>query len=137
MLPYVVPGRAKHWIQSVTDKLKTLQWSKFCQALHTRFDRDQHEFLLCKMNRIHQTSTVQDYVDHFSELVDQLNAYDSSTNSLHYITSFMDGLYPDIRVVILVQCPVCLDTAYTLALLQEEASDHPRRRDFRRTNTTP
>jgi hypothetical protein len=137
MLPYAVPSHAKHWIQSVTDKLKTLQWSEFCQALHTCFDRNQHEFLLRKMNRIHQTSTVKDYVDHFSELVDQLNAYVSSTNSLHYITSFMDGLYPDIRVVILVQCPICLNIACTLALLQEEACDHPRRRDFRRNDTTP
>ena len=94
-----------------------MKWSEFCQALHTRFDRDQHEFLLRKMNRIRQTSSVQDYVDHFFELVDQLTAYDSSTNALHYITRFLDGLHSDIRTVILVQRPDSLDTAYTLALL--------------------
>ena len=38
----------------------------------------------------------------FSELVDQLTAYDSSTNALHYITRFLDGLHLDIRTVILV-----------------------------------
>ena len=127
-------GPAKRWIQSVTDKLKTMTWSEFCQALHTCFDRDQHEFLLRKMNCICQTSSVQDYVDHFSELVDQLIAYVSSTNALHYITHFLDGLHSEIRTVILVQRPDSLDTTYTLALLQEEAVDSSRKRDFKPWN---
>ena len=127
-------GPAKRWIQSVTDKLKTMSWSEFCQALHTRFDRYQHEFLLRKMNRIRQTPSVQDYVDRFSELVDQLTAYDSSINALHYITRFLDGLHSDIRTAILVQCPDSLDTAYTLALLQEEAAESSRKRDFKPWN---
>ncbi|XP_066323372.1 uncharacterized protein [Miscanthus floridulus] len=124
-------GPAKRWIQSVTGKLKTMTWSKFCQALHSRFDHDQHEYLLRKMNRIRQTSSVQDYVDRFSELVDQLTAYDSSTNALHYITRFLDGLHLDICTVILVQRPDSLDTTYTLALLQEEATESSWKREFK------
>lgn len=38
----------------------------------------------------------------------------------------------DIRSVILVQHPATLDAACTLALLQEEASDQGRRRDFKK-----
>jgi hypothetical protein len=111
-----------------------MQWSEFCCALHTHFDRDQHEFLLRQLNRICQTSFMQDYVDRFSELVDQLQAYDSSTNALFYITRFLDGLHSDIRVVLLVQRPNSLDTTYTLALLQEEAAEPTRRREFRQWN---
>jgi hypothetical protein len=124
-------GPAKRWIQSVTDELKTMKWSEFCQALHSRFDRDQHEFLLQKMNRIRQTSSVQDYVDRFAELVDQLKAYDSSAKPLTHITRFLDGLHFDIRAILLVQRPDSLDTAYTLALLQEEAMESSRRRELR------
>jgi hypothetical protein len=127
-------GPAKRWIQSVTEELKTMTWSQFYQALHTRFDRDQHEFLLRKMNRICQTSTVQDYVDRFAELIDQLKAYDSSTSALSHITRFLDGLHTDIRVVLLVQRPDSLDIAYTLALLQEEAMESTRRREFKPWN---
>jgi hypothetical protein len=83
------------------------------------------------MNRIHQTTSMQDYVDHFSELIDQLKAYDSATNTLSNITRFLDGLFPKIRVVLLVQRPNSLDTAYTLALLQEEAIKYTRRRDYK------
>ncbi|CAD6259546.1 unnamed protein product [Miscanthus lutarioriparius] len=82
------------------------------------------------MNRIRQTSSVQDYVDHFSELVDQLTAYDSSTNALHYITRFLDGLNANIHAVLLVQRPDSLDIAYTLALLQEEAGAPFRKHEF-------
>ncbi|CAD6223140.1 unnamed protein product [Miscanthus lutarioriparius] len=98
-------GPAKRWIQSATPKLQTMQWSEFRSALHTRFDRDQHEFLLRQLYRIRQTSSVQDYVDRFS----QLTAYDPTTNSLHYITRFTDGLHRDIRAIILVQHPSSLD----------------------------
>jgi hypothetical protein len=125
-------GPAKRWIQFVTPQLKTMHWSTFCRALRNRFDRDQHEFLLRQLNRLHQNSSVQAYVDRFSELVDQLHAYDTSTNQLHFITRFIDGLYPDICAVLLVHRPDLLDTAYTLALLQEEAGDPPRRREFRK-----
>jgi len=79
---------------------------------------------------------VLDYVDRFFQLVDQLTAYDSTTNSLHYTTRFIDGLNSDIHAVILVQRSDSLDTAYTLALLQEEAGDSSRRREFRRLDSS-
>jgi len=70
----------------------------------------------------------------FSELVDQLTAYDSSTNALHYITRFLDGLHSEIRTIILVQRPDSLDTAYTLALLQEEDAESSRKHEFKPWN---
>jgi hypothetical protein len=110
-------GPAKRWIQSMTEELKTMTWTQFCQALHTRFDKDQHEFLLRKLNRIRQLTSVQDYVDRFAELIDHLKAYDSNHRTLSHITRFIDGLHSEIRFVLLVQRPDTLDTAYTLALL--------------------
>lgn len=38
----------------------------------------------------------------------------------------MDGLRDDIRLVIMVQRPIDLDTAYVLAQLQEEVGDRKR-----------
>ena len=75
------------------------------------------------MNRIRQQSFVQDYIDRFAELVDQLKAYESPPSALPYVTGFIDGLKPEIRVVLLVHSPSALDTAYTLASLQEEVGD--------------
>jgi hypothetical protein len=46
----------------------------------------------------------------------------------------VDGLKDEIKSVVLVQCPVNLDTACTLALLQEE-EDSSRCRDHRRPDS--
>lgn len=49
---------------------------------------------------------------------------------------FINGLRDDIRSVILVQRPCDLDTACTLALLQEEAGDHGRRKEFKKPDSS-
>jgi len=100
--------------------------------LHERFGRDQHQILIHRMFHIHQESTVTDYVERFSELIDQLKAYNPNIDMIYYTTRFVDGLREDIRSVIVVQRPQNLDTAYTLALLQEEVADPSKRKDGRR-----
>jgi hypothetical protein len=60
-------------------------------------------------------------------LVDQLTAYDHSTDPLYFTMRFIDGFKFDIKPIVLVQRPKYLDTAYSLALLQEDVStpSHP------------
>jgi hypothetical protein len=53
--------------------------------------------------------------------VDQLVAYAHSSDFCYYTTHFVDGLKDEVKVVVLLQRHADLDTAYTLALLQEEA----------------
>lgn len=77
--------------------------------------------MIRKLFHIRQTSTVQEYVDRFCELVDLLVTYGHNTDPLYYTMKFIDGLRDDIKSVILVQRPGDLDTACALALLQEEA----------------
>jgi hypothetical protein len=72
---------------------------------------------------IYQTTTISDYVERFTALVEQLAAYTTHPDPLSYVTRFVDGLRDDIRRVILVAWPQTLDTACTLALLQEEVAD--------------
>jgi hypothetical protein len=123
-----VDGR---WLQSVEPRLPSLSWNQFCQLVHDRFGHEQHELVIRKLFHIKQTSTVQDYVDCFSELVDLLVAYEHNTDPLYYTMRFIDGLRDDIKSIILVQRRSNLDTACaSLALLQEEA-ESSRRREFR------
>jgi hypothetical protein len=75
------------------------------------------------MFHICQTTSVQDYVEHFSSLFDQLKAYEPNPDLHYYTTRFVDGLRADIRAVVTLQHPDNLDTAYLLALLQEEVGD--------------
>ncbi|XP_044418509.1 uncharacterized protein [Triticum aestivum] len=91
--------------------------------VQSRFDRNQHQTLLHKLFCIAQTSTMEDYVDRFAELYDQLTAYEDSPNALHYTTRFLDALKPGVRIAVALQKSKDLDVAYELALLHEELGE--------------
>lgn len=48
------------WYESIDNTPATTTWTMFCQALHSRFDRDQHEALICQLFQIKQTTTFSD-----------------------------------------------------------------------------
>ena len=118
-------GTAARWLQSVQRKVSEATWEDFCSWLLVRFGRNQNQALLRQLYHIHQTTSVGDYVDRFSELIDHLAAYEPNLDTVHYTTRFLDGSKPAIRSIISIQCPVDLDTAYSLALLQEEVVEVP------------
>ncbi|CAD6222789.1 unnamed protein product [Miscanthus lutarioriparius] len=91
-------------------------------ALHDRFDRDQKEALIRQLFHIKQTSTVSDYVERFSILIDRLKSYYASTDPLFYTMRFIDGLRPDLKAMILVSRPQTLDAAICMALVREEVA---------------
>jgi hypothetical protein len=66
---------------------------------------------------------MEDYVQRFADLIDLLAAYDTHPDPLHYLTRFLDGLRPAVRVLVAIQQPVDLDAAYTMALLYEELGE--------------
>lgn len=88
-----------------------------CQLLYDRFDCDKHEVLIRQVFAIMQLTSVADYVSRFTELVDQLASYYSTSTDPFYCTiCFNDGLHRHIRSVVLIQIPNDLYTSSTLAL---------------------
>jgi hypothetical protein len=81
-----------------------------------RFGREQQELMLRKLG------AVAEYVEQFSELVNELIAYGHSRDPLYFTMRFIDGLKSDIKPIVIVQHPKDLNTAYSLALLQEDVS---------------
>jgi hypothetical protein len=45
-----------------------------------------------RLYKLSQTSTVEEYVHQFAELIDQFAAYEDRPDSLHYVSRFIDGL---------------------------------------------
>lgn len=128
-------GLAARWLQSAERKLAHATWPDLCKMIRDRFGRDQHESLIRQLFHIRQTSSVAEYVESFSQLVDQLDAYHSVTDPLYYTMRFLDGLKDDIKNVVSVQRPSDLDTTSALALLQEEVQAFTRKREFRRSDS--
>lgn len=71
--------------------------------LHDRFDRDHHESLIHQLFNVHQTTTVSDYLARFTSLVDQLIVYSPKHDKLYFTMRFIEGLRPDIKLVVLFQ----------------------------------
>ena len=115
-------GPASIWYQSIEHQIPELSWSDFCKLMHDRFDHDQHKSLIRQLFHIRQITTVSDYLTRFTSLVDQLKAYSTTHDQLYFTMHFVDGLRHDIKSVVLLQRPKDLDTAATLALLQEEVA---------------
>lgn len=113
-------GVAARWYQSIENTPAIASWSAFCQTLHGRFDRDQHEALIRKLFQMKQTSTISDYDERFSDLIDQLKAYFPSIDPLFYTMRFIDGLRLKLKAMILVSRPQSLDAAVSMALVQEK-----------------
>ena len=89
------------------------------------------------MFKIHQSGSVEDYVEHFSELYDQLTAYEAQPNMVHYVTRFMEGLAPSVRLLVGIQQPDDLDSAYALALLSKELGDNVMQQQYSSSQGRP
>uniref|UniRef100_A0ACD5U5D8 Uncharacterized protein n=1 Tax=Avena sativa TaxID=4498 RepID=A0ACD5U5D8_AVESA len=116
-------GAAGIWLQSVQKKLAGLDWISFTSFLCTRFGRDRHQLLIRQFYAIKQLTNVADYIEHFDVLMNHLVSYSDGTHPYYFLTRFVEGLRSDIRSVVMVQQPTDLDTAYSLALLQEEVTE--------------
>jgi hypothetical protein len=123
-------GLAARWLQSVERRANTVGWDVFCKMVLERFGRDQHELFIRQLFHIKKTGSVQEYVEQFVQLVDNLSAYASTTDPLYYTMRFIDGLKDEIKPIVLVQRPQDLDTACVLAALQEEAGDSYKRKAY-------
>lgn len=99
-----------------------------------RFGQEHHELLIRQLFQIRQTGTVQEYISKFKPLVDQLNAYGTTTDPLFYTMRFIDGLKDYIRIVVAMHRPQIWDTACILAKLQEDVAEPTLKRDYRRYN---
>jgi hypothetical protein len=116
-------GAAATWLEAFLRKYLEDTWPDFVQTVHARFMRNQHQVLLRRLYRIAKTCTVEDYVQRFSALVDQISAYDTNPDQLNYLTRFLDGLKSGVHALVAIQQPADLDAAYTMALFYEELGD--------------
>jgi len=62
-------------------------------------------------------------VQRFYDLLDKISAFEAHPDPVYYLTRFLDGLKPAVRVLVAIQQPKDLDTTFTLALLYEELGD--------------
>jgi hypothetical protein len=88
--------------------------------------------LIRQFYHIHQTGSVSDYIEQFDILLHQLLAHENQLTPTMVTTRFLDGLRDEIKMVVIIQHPVDLDTTCSLALLQEEVMTSTGRKEQRK-----
>jgi hypothetical protein len=84
---------------------------------------------------VKQTGSGVDYISQFDDLMHQLLAHDPLVNLVLLIGKFVDGLREDIRAVVILHRPKDLDTANSLAILQEEVLMGHGTRDYKKLDS--
>lgn len=96
-------------------------WNELCTAVCNRFDREQYNQLLRLFFHVKQ-----------NELIHQILAHDPKFNTATITSRFIDWLRDDIKAIVLIHRPENLDTASSLALLQEGLTIDLSRKEVKR-----
>jgi hypothetical protein len=129
-------GSAALWFQTLNDPVNSMDWDTFVTAICNRFDKDEHNHLLRHFFHIKHTTTVTEYVEQFSDIVHHILAHDKAFPHSVITNRFIDGLKKDVRTAVMMHRPQDLDTASSLALLQEEATQDSLPKRFESSNAS-
>uniref|UniRef100_A0ACD5XV49 Uncharacterized protein n=1 Tax=Avena sativa TaxID=4498 RepID=A0ACD5XV49_AVESA len=95
-------GPAARWLSSIKSSIRKYTWSEFSQEVISRFGRNQHQSLIRRLYKLVQTGSVAYYIHEFAELIDQLASYEDRQDNLHYVTRFIAGLKPKVRMLVAI-----------------------------------
>ena len=124
-------GNEAFWHQSMREQLVGIFWVELCDKVCSRFSKDRHQALIKQWFHIKQLNSVTEYVEAFDALMHKLLAYDNTLLPVYFVMSFVEGLKPEIRSVVLVQWPTVLDAACALAIFQEEALECTKKGEYK------
>lgn len=116
-------GAAALWLEWSKMHLKAANWEAFCAAVLEKFGRSEFQHLLRRFSKLKQEGSVLEYAEQFNVAMHCLLAHHSSWDPLFFTTQFIEGLAHEIKVAVMLHRPKDLDTAVSLAELQEEVVD--------------
>lgn len=125
-------GPAIFWLQFVESKIKHMSWDTLAFAVCNRFGRDELSLLNRQFFHIKRIGSVAEYIEQLDNLIHQLLAHDSTMSPSLVTAKFLDGLKEEIKSVVTIQRPQDIDSASSLALLQEDVLINQPRKEWRK-----
>jgi hypothetical protein len=112
-------GSAALWLQTVQLRGIFQNWEAMHTVVCAHFDKDQYPLHMKQLENLRQTGSVADYQAKFEQLAHSILLYNPAYDDVYFVTKFLSGLKEEIREPITLHRPPNLETAGTLALLQE------------------
>jgi len=128
-------GAAVTWLQMIERRGRITDWTKLCELVFLKYDKDQYQQQLRQLEMLKQTTSVAEYHSEFEKLAHGILLYNPAYDDVYFVTCFLTGLKEEIRAPIALHRPCDVDTAIALALLQEEELNLAKHRSFGRTST--
>jgi hypothetical protein len=123
-------GVTATWMQMVERRGRIMDWDTLCQLVFDKYDKDQYQIQLKRLESLKQTRSVTEYQTEFEQLAHGILLYNLAYDNVYFITRFVVGLRDDIRAAIALHRPTNVDIASALALLQEEELNQSKSRPY-------
>jgi hypothetical protein len=95
-------------------------WAELVLAVNGKFGRDKYQQHLEELENLKQCGSVDEYYVKFEELMHRVLVYNRSYDETFFITKFVGGLKPEVKIAIKLHKPRTVDLALSLAKTQEE-----------------
>ncbi|KAL4347328.1 hypothetical protein GQ457_17G018120 [Hibiscus cannabinus] len=116
-------GKAETWFDGYIMQKNHLSWQEFVSDMTHRFTDKLHTDVIEEFNKIHQTSTVEEYQERFEALQPFMLQINAQLGESYFISSFISGLKDTIRHKVRVHEPQTLADACRKAKIYELAME--------------
>ncbi|KAL4278717.1 hypothetical protein GQ457_03G025020 [Hibiscus cannabinus] len=116
-------GRAETWFDGYIMQKNHLTWQEFVSDICHRFTDKLHADVIEEFNKLHQTSSVEDYQERFEALQPFMLQLNAQLGEAYFVSSFISGLKDDIRHKVRVHAPQTLADACRKTKLYELAME--------------
>lgn len=127
-------GNAALWLKMVQKRRKFIYWHELRDAVREKWGRNKHKFLMRQLLLVNQTGSVDEYTLKFDTLKHQILLADPNTSEVLFVERYLAGLRAEIRSVVILHQPEDMDTASSLALLQEVELENEKQSSHSKTN---
>jgi hypothetical protein len=98
-------------------------WEHFVLVVSREFEVNTHRVKTMELMNLKQTGTVDEYKNHFDQLVYHILLYGHSISETMLVSQFLLGLKDELRQLVEMHLPNTLSQVATLASVQEHLSD--------------
>jgi hypothetical protein len=95
-------------------------WPDFITAVEAKFGVHDYRQFMSELLALKQTTTVAEYCTKFQELVFKVSTHNPHYDDTFFVSQFLKGLKPEIRLPVASQIPETLDRAILLAHVQQD-----------------
>lgn len=88
-----------------------MSWQEFVLAVFERFEDIDCDKVMGELNKLHQESTVNHYLERFEELKSYMLIFNKDLTEEFFTKSFVSGLREDIKGIVVTMKPANLNQA--------------------------